>query len=101
MDKLIDKIVLEMKSSDSLTDDEEIIRAGLEILLSKAFFTAVIAIIGVIMNCFFESIIFTVSFSVPGIFSSPISHPLGYYSAVKIVIFNQIYKNKFVWVYKF
>ncbi len=37
MDKLIDKIVLEMKSSDSLTDDEEIIRAGLEILLSKAF----------------------------------------------------------------
>ncbi len=64
MDKLIDKIVLEMKSSDSLTDDEEIIRAGLEILLSKAFFTAVIVIIGVIMNCFFESIIFTVSFSV-------------------------------------
>lgn len=63
MDKLIDKIIIEMKNNDSLTDDEEIIRAGLDTMISKAFFVIIIAIIGVIMNCFIESIIFTISFS--------------------------------------
>lgn len=63
MDRLIDKIIIEMKTSNSLTDDEEIVRIGLELMISKLFFSVIIAIIGVMMNCFIESILFTMSFS--------------------------------------
>lgn len=63
MDRLIDKIIIEMKRSDSLTYDEEIVRTGLELIISKMFFAVIIAVIGLIMNCFIESILFTASFS--------------------------------------
>lgn len=63
MEIIIGKIIDEMKKSDLLTDDEEIVRYGLEIMISKAFFAVIIAVIGLIMGCFAESIIFTISFS--------------------------------------
>ncbi len=63
MDRLIDKIIIEMKRSDLLTYDEEIVRTGLELIISKIFFAVIIAVIGLIMNCFIESILFTASFS--------------------------------------
>lgn len=63
MEKLIDKIISEMKANDSLTDDEEIIRTGLDLIFSKLFFTIMILFMGLILNCFWESVVFTVSFS--------------------------------------
>ena len=66
MDKLLDKIIEKMKKYNALTDDrenEEIVRAGLEIIITKAFFVIVIVIVGLLMQCLFESIIFSISFS--------------------------------------
>lgn len=66
MDKLLDKIIEEMKKDNALTDNkenEEIVRVGLEILITKVFFTITILIVGLLMKCFFESIVFTISFS--------------------------------------
>lgn len=64
MDKLIDKIIEEMKNSNSLTDDEEIVRLGLELMITKALFAIIIVIVGLLMECFFESVVFTLSFSI-------------------------------------
>ncbi len=43
MDKLLDKIIENMKKNDCLTDDEEIVRFGLEIMIEKAIFIVIIA----------------------------------------------------------
>ncbi len=63
MEKIIDKIIDVMKANDSLTDDEDIVRIGLEIMIMRGIFIIVIAIIGLLMRCFFESIVFTIAFS--------------------------------------
>ena len=66
MDKLLDKIIEEMKKDNALTDNkenEEIVRVGLEILITKVFFAIAILIVGLLMKCFFESIVFAISFS--------------------------------------
>lgn len=63
MEQLIDKIIDAMKKSDSLTDDEEIVRRGLEIIAIKIFFAVIIVIVGLLAGCFFEGIIFTVAFT--------------------------------------
>ncbi len=63
MEQIIDKIIDMMKSSASLTDDEEIIRRGLEIIVIKFFFAVIIIIAGALYDCFFESIIFTIAFT--------------------------------------
>lgn len=64
MDKLLDSIIENMKKADSLTDDEELIRFGLEVMIEKLIFICIVAILGLLMNCFFESILFTLSFSI-------------------------------------
>lgn len=63
MEQLIDKIIDAMKKSDSLTDDEEIVRRGLEIIGIKIFFAVIIIIAGLLLGCFFESILFTIAFT--------------------------------------
>lgn len=63
MEKIIDKIIDKMKRSDSLTDDEEIVRRGLEIIAIKIFFAVIIIIAGLLFGCFFESLVFTISFT--------------------------------------
>jgi len=63
MDKLLDKIIENMKKNDSLTDDEEIVRFGLEIMIEKAIFIVIIVAFGLLMRCFFESAVFTVCFT--------------------------------------
>ena len=63
MDKLLDKIIENMKKNDCLTDDEEIVRFGLEIMIEKAIFIVIIAAFGLLMRCFFESAVFTVCFT--------------------------------------
>lgn len=63
MEKLIDKIIYAMKNSDSLTDDEEIVRRGLEIIAIKIFFAVIIIIAGLLFGCFFESLVFTIAFT--------------------------------------
>lgn len=63
MEKIIDKVIEAMKRSDSLTDDEEIVRRGLEIIAVKIFFAVIIIIAGLLIGCFFESILFTVAFT--------------------------------------
>lgn len=64
MDKLLDSIIENMKKADSLTDDEELIRFGLEVMIEKLIFICIVVILGLLMNCFFESILFTLSFSI-------------------------------------
>lgn len=63
MDKIIDKIIKKMKISDSLTDDEEIVRYGLEIMITKMIFAVSIAIVGLLMKSFFEGVVFTAAYS--------------------------------------
>lgn len=63
MDKLVDKIIENMKKNDSLTDDEELVRFGLVVIIEKAIFICIIAAFGLLMNCFWESAVFTVSFT--------------------------------------
>ena len=63
MEQIIDKIIEAMKNSDSLTDDEEIVRRGLEVIAIKTFFSVIIIIAGLLLGCFFESILFTIAFT--------------------------------------
>lgn len=63
MEQIIDKIIEAMKNSDSLTDDEEIVRRGLEVIAIKIFFAVIIIISGLLLGCFFESILFTTAFT--------------------------------------
>lgn len=63
MEKIIDKIIDAMKSSNSLTDDEEIVRRGLEVIAIKFFFAVIIIIVGLLFGCFFESVLFTIAFT--------------------------------------
>jgi accessory gene regulator B len=63
MDKIIDKIIKKMKISDSLTDDEEIVRYGLEIMITKMIFAVSITVVGLLMKSFFEGVVFTAAYS--------------------------------------
>lgn len=63
MEKIIDKIIDAMQNSDSLTDDEEIVRRGLEVIAIKIFFAVIIIIVGLLFDCFFESLVFTIAFT--------------------------------------
>lgn len=63
MDKIIDKIIERMKISDSLTADEEIVRYGLEIMITKFIFAVSIAVVGLLMKSFFEGVVFTAAYS--------------------------------------
>lgn len=62
MDKIIDRIIEKMKVSDSLTDDEEIVRYGLEIMITKMIFAVSIAVVGLLMKSFFEGAVFTIAY---------------------------------------
>lgn len=62
MKKITDKIILAMKNKN-ISFDEEVVEFGLEIILMKIIFAAVTVLIGILMNCFLESIIYAVSFS--------------------------------------
>ena len=50
MEQIIDKIIEAMKNSDSLTDDEEIVRRGLEVIAIKLFFAIIIIIAGLLLH---------------------------------------------------
>ena len=63
MEKIIDKIIEKMKNSDSLSADEEIVRYGLDIMITKFIFTVSIAVVGLLMNSFFEGVVFTAAYS--------------------------------------
>lgn len=62
MKKITDKIILAMKNKN-ISFDEEVVEFGLEIILMKIIFATVTVLIGILMNCFLESIIYAVSFS--------------------------------------
>ncbi len=63
MEKIIDKIIEKMKNSDSLSADEEIVRYGLDIMITKFIFTVSIAVVGLLMKSFFEGVVFTAAYS--------------------------------------
>lgn len=63
LEKVIDEIIEKMKISDSLTDDEEIVRYGLEIMITKMIFAISIAVVGLLMKSFFEGVVFTAAYS--------------------------------------
>lgn len=84
MDKLIDKIIYEMKKGNAITDDEEneeIVRLGLELMITKAIFAIVIVIVGLLIGCFFESVVFAISFSLLREYSG------GYHAETRIKCF--------------
>lgn len=60
--KITDKIILAMKNKN-IPFDEEIVGFGLEIIFMKIIFAAVTVLAGIMMNCFPESIIYALSFS--------------------------------------
>lgn len=51
------------KDKDFDEDKEEIIRYGLEIMITKTLFAVVIVVIGLLMMCFWESVVFAMSFT--------------------------------------
>lgn len=64
MEIILNKVMTVIAKDNDFDDDEaEVVRYGLEIMITRAFFAVIIAIIGLLMNCFFESILFAVSFS--------------------------------------
>ena len=64
MEIILNKVMTFIAKDNDFDDDEaEVIRYGLEIVITRAFFAVIIAIIGLLMNCFFESVVFAVSFS--------------------------------------
>lgn len=63
VENLVNKIIQEMKVNDVLTCDEEIVRTGLYIMITKLVFTIIMLIIGILTDSFIESIIFMLSFT--------------------------------------
>lgn len=63
MEYIIDKIIDEMKANDVLTEDEDIVRYGLEITITRTVFIIVIVLIGLLTKCLAEVAVFTVSYS--------------------------------------
>lgn len=64
MDRLLNSIMrFATKNQDINNDEYEIIRYGLEILLIKVIFTIFALLLGLLLNSFFECLIFTVLFS--------------------------------------
>lgn len=63
MKKLSEVIIEKMKDSNSLTEDEEIVQYGLDIIIDKTIFIFVVIIVGFLSNCLLESIIFAITFA--------------------------------------
>ena len=64
MEIILNKVMTFISKDNELDDDEaEVVRYGLEIVITRAFFAVIIAIIGLLMNCFLESIVFAISLS--------------------------------------
>lgn len=64
MEIIINKVMRFIsKDKDFNEDKEEIIRYGLEIMITKAVFAFIIVVIGLFMRCFWESAVFAVSFT--------------------------------------
>ncbi|MDR0974478.1 MAG: accessory gene regulator B family protein [Ruminococcus sp.] len=58
MDKILDRLMPMVAEDDDGSDYAEVMRYGLELLLMKIFFTAVVIIIGAVTGCFFETLVF-------------------------------------------
>lgn len=64
MEMILDKMTELICRNEDIDDEEkEVIRYGLEIVVTRAIFAVIICVMGLLMNCFIESIIFTVSFT--------------------------------------
>lgn len=64
MEIILDKVMAFISKDDDFGEDEaEVVRYGLEIVITRTFFAIIIAIIGLLMNCFWESVVFAISFS--------------------------------------
>ena len=64
MEIILDKVMAFISKDDDFDEDEaEVVRYGLEIVITRTFFAIIIAIIGLLMNCFWKGVEFAVSFS--------------------------------------
>ena len=64
MEIILNKVMTFIAKDNELDDDEaEVVRYGLEIVITRAIFVVIIAITGLLMNCLFESAVFAVSFT--------------------------------------
>lgn len=64
MEIILNKVMTFIAKDNELDDEEaEVVRYGLEIVITRAIFAVIIVITGLLMNCFFESIVFAISFS--------------------------------------
>lgn len=63
VDKFLDYIVdIVDKNSSMNTEEREVVRYGLELILLKALFGCLIAVTGIIMGCFWECVIYNLLF---------------------------------------
>lgn len=62
--RVINKIISSMKKNISDDIDDEIISYGLEIIITKAVFIAIIIFLGIITKCFPDVIAFIIAFTV-------------------------------------
>lgn len=82
MEMLLNKIMRFIYQNNDIEEEKsEVIRYGLEIVITKVFFTISIVIIGMIMNCLVESVIFAVAFTLIRQYSG------GYHAETKIKCF--------------
>lgn len=64
MEIILNKVMTFLSKDNDLDEDEaEVVRYGLEIMITRAIFAVVIVVVGILMRCFLESIVFAVSFT--------------------------------------
>lgn len=64
MEIILNKVMTFLSKDNDLDEDEsEVVRYGLEIMITRAIFAFVIVAIGLLMRCFLESAVFAVSFT--------------------------------------
>lgn len=64
MEIILNKVMTFLSKENDLDEDEaEVVRYGLEIMITRVIFAVVIVVVGILMRCFWESIVFAVSFT--------------------------------------
>lgn len=64
MEMILNKVMTFLSKDNDFSDDEaEVVRYGLEIMITRAIFAVVIVVVGLLMRCFWKSAVFAVSFT--------------------------------------
>ena len=64
MEVILDKVMTFIAKDNEFDEEEaEVVKYGLEIVITRVIFAIVIVVVGLLMGCFFESVVFAISFS--------------------------------------